>query len=122
MPTPAPDLNRVVYKICPRAAWDEACRAGHYSGSADDLRDGYIHLSAQHQVAATAAKYFRGQDGLVLVSIATAPLGAALVWEPSRGGDLFPHLYGPLPASAAVAVTPVPLDGNGVPVLPEICS
>ncbi len=109
-----------VYKICPRAAWDDACRVGQYPGSADDHRDGYIHLSAQHQVAATAAKYFRDLPDLVLVAIATGPLGAALVWEPSRGGDLFPHHYGPLPVSAAIAVMPLPLDHDGVPVVPEL--
>lgn len=119
MPTPEPHMTATVYKICPRAAWDEACGTGHYSGSADDRRDGYIHLSAQHQVAATAAKYFRDQPDLVLVAIPTASLGTALVWEPSRGGDLFPHHYGPLPVAAAVAVMPLPLDTDGVPVIPE---
>lgn len=112
-------MSDLVYKICPRAAWEDACRDGHYLGSADDLRDGYVHLSAQHQVAATAAKYFRNQNALVLVSVDTAQLGDALVWEPSRGGDLFPHHYGPLPVAAAIAVTPLPLDSDGVPVIPE---
>lgn len=119
MPKSEPDTTNNVYKICSRAAWDDACRAGHYAGSVDDRRDGFIHLSAQHQVAATAAKYFRDQPDLVLVAIGTAPLGTALVWEPSRGGDLFPHHYGPLPVSAAIAVMPLPLANDGVPVVPE---
>lgn len=117
-----PAATPVVYKICPRAAWDAACATGHYTGSADDERDGYIHLSAPHQLAATAAKYFRNQADLVLVTVATTPLGAALAWEPSRGGDLFPHYYGPLPVSAAVSVLPLPLDGDGIPLVPETLS
>ena len=79
----------VVYKICPRAAWEEACRAGAFTGSADDRRDGFIHLSAPHQLAGTAAKHFRGQADLVLVAFKAARLGPKLVWEPSRDGDLF---------------------------------
>lgn len=58
----------------------------------------------------------------MLVVIGTAALGTALVWEPSRGGELFPHYYGPLPAAAAIAVMPLPLDNDGVPVVPETFS
>lgn len=119
MPHSSHDTASIVFKICPRAAWDEACRTGHYAGSADDRRDGYIHLSAQHQVAGTAAKYFRDQSDLVIVAIDAATLGSAFRWEPSRGGELFPHHYGPLPVGSAVTVAPLPLDGDGVPVLPE---
>ncbi len=119
MAPPEPGTNAAVYKICPRAAWDDACRTGHYRGSADDLRDGFIHLSAAHQVAATAAKYFRGQPDLVLVAMAPVALGSGLAWEPSRGGELFPHYYGPLPVSAALAVIPLPLGNDGVPLVPE---
>jgi len=109
----------LVYKILSEADWQEACRLGVYSGSRDDLRDGYIHLSAGHQVAGTAARHFRGLKDLVLVAFAAGDLGDALKWEPSRGGELFPHLYGPLPASAALWTKPLPLGADGVPVTPE---
>lgn len=115
----APDDGQTVYKICPRAAWDAACLSGHYTGSEDDARDGFIHLSAAHQVAATAAKYFRGRPDLVLVAIATTRLGHDLAWEPSRGGELFPHLFTPLPVTAALSVTQLTLANDGVPVIPE---
>ncbi len=120
MPTPGRQPSPTVYKICPRADWDAACRDGHYRGSADDLRDGFIHFSAASQVAATAARHFRGQPGLVLVAIDAAALGPALRWEPSRGGDLFPHLYAALPVAAATAVADLPLAADGVPRVPEL--
>lgn len=86
---------------------------------ADDRRDGFIHLSAAHQVHETARKHFSGRTGLVLLSVATTQLGAALVWEPSRGGDLFPHLYAQLPIAAIRWAIPIPLDIEGLPILPE---
>lgn len=108
-----------MYKICTRAAWEEACRNGAFTGSADDRRDGFIHLSAPHQLAGTAARHFRGQADLVLVAFEAARLGPTLAWEPSRGGDLFPHLYADLPTSAALWVRPLALGPEGVPVLTE---
>ena len=107
-----------VYKICPETAWDEARRTGLYKGSADDLRDGFIHLSAAAQLAGTARKHFAGQTGLVLVEVEAAKLGTALKWEISRGGALFPHLYADLPVETAVSICHLPLDEEGVPVIP----
>lgn len=109
----------LVYKILTREDWQQACNAGHYAGSRDDLRDGFIHLSAEHQVQATAARHFRSVDGLVLVALHADELGAALKWEPSRGGDLFPHYYGQLPVSGALWSKPLALGADGVPVMPE---
>jgi uncharacterized protein (DUF952 family) len=108
----------IVYKLLDRADWDAAVTAGVYTGSPDDHRDGFIHFSTAHQVRATAAKWFAGRRDLVLVAIDALALGPALKWEPSRGGDLFPHLYAELPTSAAHAVTPIPLDSTGVHVFP----
>lgn len=103
----------LIYKICPREAWDEAEAAGEFRGSAVDLRDGFIHFSAAEQLIETAARHFHGQDGLVLVAVAPDALPAgALRWEPSRGGALFPHLYAPLPTAAATSVRPLPWDGE----------
>lgn len=108
----------IVYKILSDADWRAAKRIGRYTGSADDVRDGFIHLSAADQLAGTAAKYFKGQVGLVLVAIDAARLGAALRWEPSRGGALFPHLYEPLDPAAAIKVEPMPLREDGIPLVP----
>jgi uncharacterized protein (DUF952 family) len=102
-----------IYKICPASEWAEAVRAGVYRGSPADLRDGFIHFSTAEQVAETAAKHFAGQSDLVLVAVETDGLGADLKWEPSRGGALFPHLYGDLPVNAALWVKPLPLDNQG---------
>jgi len=107
-----------IYKIMAAAEWATAQEAGVYEGSAHDRRDGFIHFSTAAQTAETAAKYFANQSGLVLLAVDPAPLGAALTWEPSRDGALFPHLYAPLPLSAVVAVTDLPLGPDGRHVFP----
>ncbi len=102
----------LVYKICPRAAWQAAEAQGVYSGSADDRRDGFIHFSTASQLAGTAEKYFAGQTDLVLVAVVASALGPSLRYEPSRGGMSFPHLYGTLPLSAVRSVAALPWDGQ----------
>lgn len=109
----------VIYKIASAELWEAAERAGRFDGSPVDLQDGFIHFSAGPQVAETAARYFAGQDGLVLVAISTDRLGNALRWEPSRNGELFPHLYAPLELASVLWVKPMPVGSNGRHVLPE---
>ena len=110
--------TRLIYKISPRAAWDAAVSAGSFTGAPIDVADGFIHFSTAEQVAETAAKHFRGQANLILIAIDAGALGADLKWEPSRGGALFPHLYAPLDVSHARQVFDLPLDADGVPVIP----
>jgi len=109
----------LIYKICPARAWKEAEDEGEFRGSEADRRDGFIHLSAAHQVRETARRHFAGQDGLVLVAFSAEDLGQSLKWEASRGGDLFPHVYGVLPVARAKWVEPLPQGGAGH-VFPEI--
>jgi uncharacterized protein (DUF952 family) len=90
---------------------------GVYPGSALDQADGFIHFSSAAQAAETAWRHFRNQDDLVVLAVEVEALGDALKWEPSRGGDLFPHLYGVLPAALVFEVTPAPLDPDGIPDL-----
>ncbi|MGH7298001.1 MAG: DUF952 domain-containing protein [Polyangiaceae bacterium] len=97
----------LVYKVCAAREWREAVAAGAYRGSAADVRDGFIHLSTGEQLAETLRRHFAGQRDLVLVELDAADLGDVLRWEPSRGGDLFPHLYGALAVSLARRVAPV---------------
>jgi uncharacterized protein (DUF952 family) len=103
----------VLYKICPARLWREAERAGVFRGSPVDRRDGFIHFSTGAQVAETAAKHFAGQSDLLLVSVDTTRLDNRLKWEPSRGGALFPHLYGDLDVAAVTRVEPLPLGPDG---------
>jgi uncharacterized protein (DUF952 family) len=103
----------VIYKICPTALWLEATRAGVFRGSAIDLSDGFIHFSTPEQVAETAAKHFAGERDLVLVRVDVNKLGEKLKWEPSRGGALFPHLYGDLDLAAVTQVDCLPLGPDG---------
>lgn len=85
-----------VYKILSEAEVLALRRDGAFRGSDADHADGYIHLSAGHQVAATAEKHFAGQQGLWLAALEADELGDALKWEKARGGALFPHLYRPI--------------------------
>ncbi|MFC6792576.1 DUF952 domain-containing protein [Methylobacterium komagatae] len=109
----------LIYKICPRALWREAEGQGCFTGAPVDLADGFIHFSTAAQVAETAARHFAGQDDLLLVAVEADRLGPALRFEASRGGDLFPHLYGDLPLSAAMSVEEMPLGPDGRHSFPE---
>lgn len=106
---------RRIYKLLDADAWDAARVAGAFTGSGIDLKDGYIHFSDGAQAAETARLHFRGQANLVLLAVDADALGAALKWEPSRGGALFPHLYAALPVEAVLEARPLALDDDGVP-------
>jgi uncharacterized protein (DUF952 family) len=110
MPT---DDSHLIYKVCPAAEWHDAVAAGTYRGSAVDLRDGFIHFSTGAQLAETLRRHFADQRDLVLVAVDPDDLGTRLRWEPSRGGDLFPHLYAELPTALARQVSPLDVDGGG---------
>jgi len=107
-------VTNIVYKIVHDAEWRAACRAGLYAGSADDARDGFIHLSLADQIETTAARHFANRTGLLLVAFDAGALGAALKLEPARGGALFPHYYGVLPTALALWEKPMLLGEDGV--------
>jgi uncharacterized protein (DUF952 family) len=111
---------RWIYKICPASAWREAERQGVYRGSADDVRDGFIHFSAAAQVAGTARKHFSGQSGLFLIRVDADALGDALKWERSRNDELFPHLYGELDLGAVAEVLDLRARSDGSHDIPEL--
>jgi uncharacterized protein (DUF952 family) len=109
-----------IYKICSASAWREAERSGVYRGSADDLRDGFIHFSMASQVAETARRHFLGQTALFLVEVDADALGAALRWERSRNDELFPHLYDELDLGAVIAVHDLHARSDGSHDIPEL--
>jgi uncharacterized protein (DUF952 family) len=111
---------RIIYKICPAFLWQEAEKAGSFEGAPVDIQDGYIHFSTAEQVRETAKRHFAGQDDLLLVAVDVDSLGEALRYEPSRGGDLFPHLYAPLSLSAVRWVKSLPLGQDGQHIFPEL--
>ncbi|CCV03136.1 conserved hypothetical protein [Mesorhizobium metallidurans STM 2683] len=113
-------MSQIIYKIVPEALWREAERNGSFTGAPIDLADGFIHFSTAVQARETAAKHFAGQTGLLLVAIDAARLGEALKYEVSRGGALFPHLYGPLDLKAVVRVRPLPLGPDGAHQFPVL--
>jgi uncharacterized protein (DUF952 family) len=109
----------VILKILRAEEWAKARADGVFHGAPVDLADGYIHFSTPEQARETAAKHFKGERGLVLAAVDPAALGAALRWEPSRGGALFPHLYAALPLGSILWTKPLPLGQDGVHVFPE---
>jgi uncharacterized protein (DUF952 family) len=113
-------LPRTIYKICEEPLWREAERTGAFCGAPVDTRDGFIHFSTAAQVCETAARHFEGADGLLLVAVSAEALAGALKWEASRGGDLFPHLYGVLPLAAVLWAKPLPLGTDRRHVFPEL--
>lgn len=108
--------DQIVYKIVPAELWRACLARGRFAGSAADVRDGFIHLSTAAQVRETAARHFAGTEDLLLVAVCATAV--PLRWEPSRGGDLFPHLYGELDLSAVRWVKPLPLDTAGTHQFP----
>ena len=106
-------MGTIIYKIVSRREWAAAEAAGRFHGSVADREDGFIHFSAAAQVEETARRHFAGVADLRLVAVEAGALGAALKWERSRGGALFPHLYGPLSLSDAAWVRPLPVTAGG---------
>jgi len=109
-----------IYKICDRALWHAAEPDGVFLGNEADERDGFIHFSTASQLAETAAKHFAKKSGLILVAIDAEALGMSLVWEHSRGGELFPHLYAALPLSAVRWTCPLADEVGGRRPFPEL--
>lgn len=116
----APAATVFIYKICPEALWRAAENAGVFRGAPVDVQDGFIHFSTAAQAVETAAKHFAGQDDLLLVQVDSGLLGERLKWEVSRGGALFPHLYGDLDLAAATKVVRLPLRPDGRHVFPPL--
>jgi uncharacterized protein (DUF952 family) len=103
----------LIYKIVTAQEWAAALTHGRFTGSAVDLADGFIHFSTAAQVEDTAAKHFAGKEGLLLVGVEEDSLGDKLVYEISRGGAAFPHLYGPLPTALAASALPLSIRADG---------
>lgn len=111
---------RRIYKISTGPMWREAEREGVFRGSADDVRDGFIHFSTASQVAETAKRHFFGQDGLKLIEVDVGALGQSLRFEASRNGESFPHLYGELDLGAVTGVFDMPARSEGGHEIPEL--
>jgi len=117
----SPPPAATIYKLCPRALWREAERAGRFDGAPVDREDGFIHFSTAGQVQETADRHFRGEPDLLIVAVETARLGPDLRWEVSRGGAIFPHLYAPLPLAAVRSVRAVPMTpGEGTAMVHDL--
>lgn len=110
--------QNVIFKVLSSQQWAEAEKQGEFLGAEIDLTDGYIHFSTADQVRETVAKHFAGQTDLMLIGVDADQLGEALKWEPSRGGDLFPHLYASLSLDSVVSVDELPIGKEGDHIFP----
>jgi uncharacterized protein (DUF952 family) len=110
---------RFVYKIASRHVYEASRAAGRFTGMPVDHADGYVHFSTAAQLAETLRRHFAGAGDLVLFAVPAAALGDALRWEPSRGGQLFPHLYGELPMHLVGEHMAVSVAADGTVALPD---
>ena len=113
-------MTGLIYHMCRADEWAAAVESGTYRGSSQDLADGFIHFSTAAQIIESARRHRAGQDGLFLLAVDADRLGDRVKWEPSRGGDLFPHLYGPFDPAESASVRPLPLGADGVHIFPEL--
>jgi uncharacterized protein (DUF952 family) len=108
-----------IFKIVDSALYEKATAAGRFEGAEIDLKDGFIHFSDSHQVRETARLHFSGPRGLMIFAVDAASLGDALKWEASRGGQLFPHLFGVLDMKHVLWAKPLPWNGTAHDFPPE---
>ncbi|MFA7429053.1 MAG: DUF952 domain-containing protein [Rhodospirillaceae bacterium] len=117
---PAPQAGQRLYRLLPAADWRQAVADGAYRGAAHDAADGFIHLSTADQVEETAAKHYGGVPDLMVLTVDSARLDGEVKWEPSRGGKLFPHLYGTVPLEAVLGAELVATDRDGAYTFPHL--
>ena len=115
-PMPNPEY---IYKIATREVAEQSRAAGTFTGMPIDLTDGYLHFSTATQVGETLRLWFKNQRDLALLAVRVRDMGGTLRWEPSRGGQLFPHVYGTFPMTAVVHEASINVDAEGRCVLPE---
>lgn len=108
-----------IYKVCSGEVYDASLAAGRFLGMPVDHKDGYLHFSTAAQLRETLRLYFAGEADLALFSVATDPLGTDLKWEPSRGGDLFPHLFAELPMTSVAENARITVAADGTVDLPD---
>ena len=113
-------MDKIIYKIVPMELWQEARSLGVFKGAPIELKDGYIHFSTAAQAVDTARLHFAGETGLMLVAVDALVFGDSLKWEPSRGGDLFPHLFADLPFDAVLWERPLPVGPDGLHAFPDL--
>ena len=109
-------MKSKIYKICQIREWEKAIEKGFYAGSKVDISDGFIHFSTKEQLLTTAKKHFKGQKNLILIEVDAKTL--QVKWEPSRGGDLFPHLYENWNLNGSEKTWELLLDDNNNPIMP----
>jgi uncharacterized protein (DUF952 family) len=111
--------DRVAYKIMSANELEQLQRTDTFRGTSVDLADGYIHLSSASQLTETVEKHIKDITGLVVAAVDLSRLGDTVRWEPSRGGQLFPHIYGVLTTEAVISAIPLEKAKDGKVKVPD---
>ena len=110
--------DKYAYKILRVPEYADLKAHGHFTGSAVDIRDGFIHLSLASQLQGTLDKHYTDGADLTLAEVELGPCTGDIKFEISRGGAAFPHLYAPLHKSALKRIWPLTADETGRYELP----
>lgn len=106
-------IPNTLYRLVRAEDWQAAAASGVYRGAEHDARDGFVHLSTAAQAEDTAERHYSGVPDLLLLTLDARRLDGEIRFEPSSGGELFPHLYGTIPVEAVLEVQRIPLDPEG---------
>jgi len=113
-------MSRMIFKIFRVAEWQAFADTGEFRGSPDDRRDGFIHFSYPEQIPGTLENHFANDEMIVLAAFDEAAFSASLKPERSRGGALFPHVYGTVTKEGLKAWARLERGPRGF-ALPEWC-
>ena len=102
----------LIFKILDASLWQIAYAKSVFDGAGIDLKDGYIHFSTRDQLRETARLHFSAQENLMLFAIDETTVAQKIRWEPSRGGKLFPHVYGTIALGDIIWAKPLPWNGT----------
>ena len=102
-------LDQPLFHLALKGDWEQARETGTYQWSTRGMRlveVGFIHCSWQEQVAKTFERFYADAGDVLLLEIDPTRLSAPLRADAIPTGELFPHLYGPLPIEAVRTFTP----------------
>ncbi len=103
----------IIYHLIDQASWDSA-RSTHEHRADSLAAEGFIHCSEdQDQLLRVANRLYSGRKDMLALAVDPELLSAPLKREPSRSGEVYPHIYGPLNTDAVVKVHALTLDTTG---------
>ncbi len=108
-----------IYRLCPKADWENALKAGFYEGAELDKEDGFIHASTAELIEDTARKYARGIEDMLLLVLDSEQLASEVKWEAASNGKIYPHVYGTIQVNEVLQVIELTMDADGYQIMPD---